>query len=94
MSLIYKIRELIAWEHEDKFYTYARKIEDEVERLENYGTEAEIIEYLEACAEMRKYFLDPDDLTESEEYYTEKIHESTFEKYGVSDPIFDLAFGN
>lgn len=79
--------------YEMKFFVWARKIEDEVERLENYGTEDEIMEFLGKCADAREKYLDPDDLTEIEEYYTKKIHYNTFEKYGVADPIYDLAFG-
>ena len=48
---------------------------------------------MEKCAELRDEWLDPDDLTESEEYYTGKINENTFGKYGISDPIYDEIFG-
>ena len=80
-------------EYEDNFYIWARKIEDEVYRLEEYGNEGEIREYLEKCADMREKYLDPDDLTETEEYYTEKINENVFWKHGVNDPIYDILFG-
>lgn len=79
--------------YEMKFFVWGRKIEDEVERLEDYGTEKEVKDFLEKCADAREKYLDPDNLTEIEEYYTKKIHYNCFEKYGVSDPIYDLAFG-
>lgn len=87
------LKELLFWDLDYKYFVYARKIEDEVYWLEEYGTEKEIIEYLEKCAELRDEWLDPDDLTESEEYYTGKINENTFGKYGISDPIYDEIFG-
>lgn len=81
--------------YEDKFFVWARKIEDEVAYYEDNSFDVEvIIKYLEKCADLREEFLDPDDLTDAEAYYTEKINPTTFKKYGVSDPIYDLAFGD
>jgi len=80
-------------DHELKFFIWGRKIEDEVAVMKYRGdSEEKIREYLEKCADTRERKLDPYDLTETEEYYTEKIH-SIFEDYGVSDPIYDELFG-
>ncbi|GAI53485.1 unnamed protein product, partial [marine sediment metagenome] len=74
-----------------KFFVWGRKIEDEVFWHEDMGHSVEeIIEYLEKCAELRKEYLDPHNLSRIEYYYTNKIHR-LFEKYQVSDPIYDAA---
>lgn len=71
-----------------KFFIWGRKIEDEVEFLEGQNRpKEEIQDYLEKCASLREKFLDKNDLTETEEYYTDKIH-GIFEEYQVLDPIF------
>ena len=71
-----------------KFFIWSRKIEEEVHWLEEQGRSiGEIKNFLSNCADLREKFLDPSDLTEVEEYYTEKIHE-IWEEYGITDPIF------
>jgi len=84
--------ELENWE--DKFFVWGRKIDERINWYEdqNYDKEV-IIEYLEKCADMREKYLDPNDLTDVEEHWTEEIN-AIFRDYGVSDPIYDLAFGN
>lgn len=78
--------------YEMKFFVWGRKIEDEVKWKEEMGHSKEKIkEYLQKCADKREKYLDPYDLTETEEYYTEKIH-PIFEDYEVADPIYDILF--
>jgi len=84
--------ELENWE--DKFFVWGRKIDERINWYENNNYDKEVIvEYLEKCADMREKYLDPNDLTEVEEYWTEEIN-SIFRDYGVSDPIYDVAFRN
>jgi len=79
---------------DDNYFIWGRKIKQQAEyfEYENYPKET-IIEYLEKCSEMRKENLDPKDLTEIEEIYTEEIHD-IFDHYEVSDYIYDEAFRN
>jgi hypothetical protein len=75
-------------DYELKFFVWSRKIEEGVYYLEEQGRPIEaIVNYLETCAYLREKFLDPRDLTETEEYYMEKIQE-IWTEYGVVDPIF------
>jgi len=81
--------------YEDKFFVWARKIEQQVFYYEDNNFDKDIIvEYLEKCSILREKLLNPDDLTDIEEDYTEEINDHTFEKYGVSDYIFEKRFGN
>lgn len=83
------IEELNEDDWELKFFTWSRKIQDEIFYLKEHGaSEEKIREYLQKCADLREKFLDRDDLTEIEESYMEKIKE-IWEKYGVSDPMWD-----
>lgn len=75
-------------DYELKFFLWGRKIEEGIDWLEdNHETYLKISEYLQKCADMREKFLDKNDLTETEDYYTDKIN-SIFRKYGVKDPIY------
>lgn len=75
-----------------KFTLWARKIVEEVSIMEyNDRPEDDIIEYLEKCADDREVYLDPNDLTDTERYWTLKSNErgGIWETYGVIDPIWE-----
>jgi len=77
----------------DKYFIWARKIEEQVLFLEEGSAdEDEIREYLQKCADMREEHLDAFDLTETEAYYTGRVHKY-FLDYSVLDPIWEQAFG-
>ena len=79
------------WKPEFKFSVWGRKIIDEVKIMEDQGkSENEIREYLENCADLRDRFLDPENLTDTEIYYTWRLHNTDpfWEDYGVEDPIW------
>jgi hypothetical protein len=74
-------------DEDTKFFVWSRKIEENIEFLEdNNYSETEIRKYLSLCADAREKFLDPNDLTEIEEYYTEKI-QPIWKEYGIIDPM-------
>ena len=86
------IEDLEEDDYELKFFIWSRKIEDEIQRLEEYEGKEAVRNYLEKCATLREKFLDPFDLEEIEEYYMEKIHEK-WEEYGITDPIYERLKG-
>ena len=72
---------------EIKFWIWSRKIQDEVLNMEEKGESTEDIKnYLYKCADMREKFLNPNDLTETEEFYMEEM-EAIWKEYGITDPI-------
>lgn len=72
-----------------KFFIWGRKIAEQVEyfKEENYSDER-IREFLQNCADLREHYLDPDNLTETEEIWTERV-QKYFKEYSVIDPIFE-----
>jgi len=77
---------------EKKWYIWGRHILAWVEEYEDKGFSDETIQiYLRQCADLREEYLDPNDLTEYEEIYTEKI-QKYFKKYGVIDPIYEAIY--
>ena len=71
-----------------KFFIWARKIIENVEYLEENNYEPEDIrKFLQLCADAREKFLDKNDLTETEDFYTEEA-QPIFQQYNVIDPIY------
>lgn len=82
------IDELAENDYEIKFFTWSRKIIENVEYMEsNDYTDQEIREYLNDCADLREKFLDKNDLTDTEEYYMEEAR-PIWREYNVIDPLY------
>ncbi len=82
------ITDLREGDYDLKFFIWGRKIDEHIDYLENnHFTETEIQDYLQKCADMREKFLSKNDLTDTEDYYTDKIN-PIFREYGIEDPIF------
>ena len=71
-----------------KYFIWGRKIAEQVEyfKEQNY-TDKRIREFLQNCADLRAEHLDADNLTETEEIWTERV-QKYFNEYSVIDPIF------
>lgn len=79
-------------DYEIKFWTWGRKIDEQViNKIDDGEGFDEVREFLQKCADMREKYIDLSEITDTEEYYTEKIHDF-FVDYNVNDPIYDYLF--
>jgi hypothetical protein len=75
-------------DYELKFFVWSRKIIEGAGYYEdNNYDEEKIRNYLQVCADLREKFLTKEEMTDTEDYYTDEAHE-IFQYYSVIDPLY------